>query len=232
MAINFYMFYQHNFAQQMNTFLPITLAENSLLLHANRALILPNQAVLVLSDLHLGKSGHFRKSGIAIPQKVLQQDLFRLFDLIQFFSIKEVIIVGDFFHSNHNSEHNLVARFLKDAAHVNFTLVKGNHDVLNEQWYIENSVNTVKGVYTKYGINFVHDNTDAVETDNLVISGHIHPVLKLDGKGKQSVTLPCFYFENNKLVLPAFGKFTGGFAVKKTRKNRIFVLTNNHIQEV
>jgi uncharacterized protein len=217
----------------MNAFLPLHILQHKFLLLAEKALLLEDFSTLVLSDVHFGKSGHFRKFGIAIPQKVIQHDLFRLLHLIQLYKVNEVIIVGDFFHSNHNSEHNLVSKFLQDAQHVLFTLVKGNHDILHNNWYVENGIQTIEGVYTKHGIDFVHDAADKnTASNNFVISGHIHPTITIEGKGKQSIKLPCFCVQKNEMILPAFGKFTGGYAIKKTKTNSVFAITNNAIIEL
>ena len=67
----------------MQTFLPHRIFENTFLLSANKTIFWEEEKILILSDLHLGKSGHFRKAGIAIPQNILQEDLFRLLSEIQ-----------------------------------------------------------------------------------------------------------------------------------------------------
>jgi len=64
---------------------------------------------LIISDLHFGKTGHFRKSGIAVPQGVYKEDLQRLVSQIQYFQPSQLIIVGDFFHSQLNKELELLA---------------------------------------------------------------------------------------------------------------------------
>jgi metallophosphoesterase superfamily enzyme len=56
--------------------------------------------VLIVSDLHFGKTGHFRKSGIAVPQSVYKKDLQRLFHQVQYFQPRKLIVVGDLFHSS------------------------------------------------------------------------------------------------------------------------------------
>jgi metallophosphoesterase superfamily enzyme len=55
-------------------------------LSPERVLYWEEEKTLILSDLHFGKTGHFRKSGIAVPQSIYQQDLQRLFHQISFFN--------------------------------------------------------------------------------------------------------------------------------------------------
>ena len=75
------------------------LKENNFLLSSQRCLFWIEQKILIVTDLHLGKSGHFRKNGIAIPQTIFKEDIQRLFDQITFYKPTQLIIVGDLFHS-------------------------------------------------------------------------------------------------------------------------------------
>ena len=69
-----------------------------------RAIFWKSQKSLILSDLHIGKSAHFQKSGIPVPSSVLQNDLNRLEQLIHHFSAEKLIIVGDLFHAEYNKD--------------------------------------------------------------------------------------------------------------------------------
>ena len=44
-------------------------------------------------------------------------------------------------------------------------------------------------------------------------SGHIHPGIRIDGAGRQSLYFPCFYFGKKYAVLPAFSRFTGAAVI-------------------
>ena len=54
-------------------------------LSAQRIIFWEEQKVLILSDLHLGKTGHFRKAGIAVPQAVYKEDLATAFKFVALF---------------------------------------------------------------------------------------------------------------------------------------------------
>ena len=71
----------------------------NLWLSGERCIYWENEKSLIVSDLHFGKSGHFSKSGIPIPQSVFNEDLQRLVNLLQYFKPEKLIVVGDFFHS-------------------------------------------------------------------------------------------------------------------------------------
>ena len=78
---------------------PLTVSNQRLVLSADRCIYWEDEQTLLLSDMHIGKSAHFRKAGIAIPQQVFQEDLHRFFQQVHLFSPKKIIVTGDFFHS-------------------------------------------------------------------------------------------------------------------------------------
>ena len=84
---------------------------------------------LILADLHLGKAGHFRKSGIPISDLIHSKDILILDKLIAKFKPQQVIFLGDLFHSVHNQGREVFKRWMKSKAPLPFKLVLGNHDV-------------------------------------------------------------------------------------------------------
>src|SRR5687768_9691639 len=114
---------------------PYLIQNEQFWLSAGRALYWERKKWLIISDLHHGKTGHFRKAGIAIPQNVLKEDLQRLVELVQHFQPAKLIVVGDFFHSHANLEVDLFSRWRKTLAFLPIVLVRGNHDILKRSWY-------------------------------------------------------------------------------------------------
>jgi len=88
----------------MQQFIPHTVSGNNFLLSSDRCIYWQEEKTLVLSDLHLGKTGHFRKEGIAVPQAILKDDLQCFVTLIQQFRPEKILIIGDMFHL-HVSDH-------------------------------------------------------------------------------------------------------------------------------
>ena len=64
------------------------------------------------------------------------------------------------------------------------------------------------------------------------LAGHIHPGVRLKGKGNQQHRLPCFYFGKKSGILPAFGSFTGLATIKVKKENRVFVITKTEVIKV
>lgn len=204
-------------------------------LHPHRLLFWEEEKVLIGSDLHLGKIGHFRKAGIALPQQAYKEDLHRLFSALQYFQPKQFLIVGDLFHSKANKELDWFLRWRADLAAIDFLLIRGNHDLLSDQWYQQHQISVCPS-YTCNGLHFVHDPQEAkgneqqaISNGQATVSGHIHPGIRLNGFARQSVQLPCFYFSPTQCILPAFGQFTGLYNVRPQAGDNIFVLLNNEI---
>lgn len=215
----------------MPAFIKHSIQNNDFILHCNRTIFWEQEKALILSDLHIGKTGHFRKSGIPIPPAVTKEDMQRLVDSIQFFKPQQLIIVGDLFHSIENKEHDWFLKWRNDFPHVHFLLIKGNHDIVAEQWYKDAGIEVALDHWKKNKFIFVHHMEDytAASNEEYIFSGHIHPAVSIKGLGKQSLRFPCFYFTEKYAVLPAFGKFTGTYLVEPGKKEKAFAVVNNSV---
>jgi len=192
-------------------------------LSGQRLMYWEEQKTIIASDLHLGKSGHFRKSGIAIPQQVMQQDLIRLFDQVQFFKPSRLLVVGDLFHSHSNKEMDWFARWRNDLSWLHILLVRGNHDILHDDWYAANHIELTTE-WQEAGIHFIHEPVADVRYEQPLISGHVHPGIRVEGIARQSLRLPCFYFGRQHCILPAFGLFTGTHPIKPKKHEVVFAI--------
>lgn len=209
---------------------PFNIQNQSLLLSPNRTLFWQEQQALICSDLHLGKAGHFRKSGIALPPHIFKEDVQKLFAAIQFFNAKQVLIVGDMVHSHANKELDLFLKWRNDFADVDFHLIKGNHDILLKKWYADAQIVLHEEQLIVDPFLFTHDPTKS--DTYYVISGHIHPGISVKGLGKQSLKFPCFYFGKEQCILPAFGGFTGSHAIEPKKAEKVFAIVENSIIQI
>lgn len=217
--------------------LPYKIFDQTFWISAGRALYWENEKALVVSDMHFGKTGHFRKAGIAVPQSVYMQDLQRLVSQIQFFSPSCVYVVGDLFHSVANKELELFTKWRNDLPDIKFSLIKGNHDILKENWYSTAGIDLVKDGLSINGICLTHDNDncgtksylDGGKEIRYTISGHIHPGVTVRGLGRQALCLPCFYFGDTLAVLPAFSHFTGTATIRPEAGDSVFAIAGNKV---
>lgn len=197
-------------------------------LSANRSVFWEEEQALIVSDLHFGKTGHFRKAGIAVPQQVYKEDLQRLISSLQHFRPRQIIAVGDLFHSLANLELDWFKRWRSDFSALEFHLVKGNHDILKEQWYQEMDIRVWEKELILDSIRFTHDYCED-ETADYSFCGHIHPGVVVNGLGKQSLRFPCFYFSSRHCILPAFSKFTGMAAIEPSVSDAVYAIVENSL---
>lgn len=217
----------------MPSFIKHTINQNDFILNSNRTIFWEQEKILILSDLHLGKTGHFRKSGIGVPATIMKEDMHRFVAAIQFYKPLLVVIVGDLFHSVENKEHELFLKWRNDLQHVPMLLVKGNHDIVSETWYKNAGIETAEKIWRRNNFLFVHQIEDAeveaLKESDYFFSGHIHPAISIKGLGKQSLRFPCFYFTPQYAVLPAFGKFTGTYLVEPEKNETAFAVVEDSV---
>ncbi|HVX48525.1 MAG TPA: ligase-associated DNA damage response endonuclease PdeM [Chitinophagaceae bacterium] len=213
---------------------------NTFWLLSQKAVFWEERKAVILSDLHLGKTGHFRKEGVPVPQAVYKDDLHRLFHIIQHYKPEQVIIAGDMFHSRMNREVDLFTRWRRDIAQLHILLVRGNHDILHDEHYREAGIALAEGSVTIDGFCFVHDINDisnagepaANNHQPYYFSGHVHPGIVLKSGSRQSVCLPCYYFGNTYAVLPAFSAFTGMYPITPKKRDSIFAILKDSVMKV
>ena len=220
---------------------PHRIRGQQLWLSPHRCLFWEEERSLILSDLHFGKTGHFRKAGIAVPQSVYREDLLRLLSLIQYFQPRQLLVVGDLFHSRENKELNLFRRWRDDFPDLGIRLILGNHDVLHEDWYEAAGITVSRDMLRLGEFAFIHDIAEvgtagggtagggaaAGEPAGMApyfFSGHLHPGIRIRGMGRQSLQFPCFYFGGDYAILPAFGHFTGTVSIDAGPESNVFAI--------
>ncbi len=219
----------------MNALVAYSINNHHFLLSPERVIFWEDQKTLIIADLHIGKTGHFRKSGIAVPQKVYREDLQRLFTQILQYKAERLVIVGDLTHSGNNKEIELFSKWRKDLAALHITLVNGNHDILDEQVYRDMSIERRQELQIG-SFSFVHDPAEvlkpAIINGHYTFCGHLHPSVHIKGRGRQVLQFPCFYFAGYFGVLPAFSRFTGMHAVKPEKNDHVFAIIENGLVQM
>ena len=216
---------------------PHIIRNNTFWVSPERCLLWEEENTLIVADLHLGKSGHFRKSGIGIPQSIYKADLQRLMAQLYLYKVDRLIIAGDLTHSTANKELDLFLKWRKDFSLLHIDLVKGNHDILADSWYEEAAIKVSTWKMKTGPFIFLHDlkaekDLTAEEKGLYRFTGHLHPAINLKGKGKQSLKFPCFYFTNEYCILPAFSRFTAGFKVNPEKDETVFAIVEDGIMQL
>ena len=201
--------------------------------------LLPQKAIfwreantLLLADLHLGKVSHFRKAGIALPGTAALRDYEVLSALLDRHVGARVVLLGDLFHSVANAEWALFADWMRQYPTTAFVLVKGNHDILPAPLYHAERMTVFPETWHVPPFVFSHIALPEPPTNGYNLSGHVHPAVRLSGRGSQQLVLPCFYFRPGGGLLPAFGSLTGRATIQAVPGSQVFVVTPNAVLPV
>ena len=191
----------------------IHIGEEKLHLNAGAALYWESKKILVVADLHLGKTAHFRKHGIPVPITLLHDDLERLTSIIGQYQPETLLVCGDMFHQDFNNDIDLFMNWRNGFDALEIILIKGNHDKFSVSLCNSLGIEVMQPHLDILPFRFVHKPPipNAIGTDKnfITISGHLHPGVRLRGKARQWLRLPCFTLTSSALVLPAFSMFTG-----------------------
>lgn len=202
-------------------------------LSPGRCIYWEEEKTLILSDLHFGKTGHFRKAGIAVPAHIYKEDLQRLVEQVQYFQPNQIIIVGDLFHSIANKELELFSKWRESFSSITIGLVKGNHDILKDKDYAAMNMEVHPASWQQGPFSFCHDCDDLEEdAETYAFSGHIHPGIRISGKARQALQFPCYYFTQNYCVMPAFSRFTGIALISPKKKEQVFAIADEQVIKI
>ncbi len=160
------------------------------------------EGCLIVSDLHLGRSERYaRRAGALLPPYEIAETLARLDADISATGARTVICLGDTFDDLQAAELAeadalWLARLMAGRRWV---WIEGNHDPgpvgLGGEHRAELSLAS---------LTFRHIALPAARGE---VSGHYHPKARLAGQSRR-----CFLLDNARVILPAYGTYTGGLA--------------------
>jgi len=173
------------------------------------ALFFPDDALLVVSDLHLEKGAAFARRGSFVPPYDTAATLQRLGAVIARYRPKTVISLGDSFHDRRGPSE-MPAPF-RDALVMltegrTWIWVAGNHDPDAPAGVPGETVQEVRCG----PLMFRHQ--PSARPVGGEIAGHLHPCARIVQRGR-SVRRRCFASDGRRLVMPAFGTYTGSLNV-------------------
>ncbi|MDX1543247.1 MAG: ligase-associated DNA damage response endonuclease PdeM [Christiangramia sp.] len=205
--------------------LNIRIRNRDFVLHPSGAVYWPEQEVLLIADVHLGKISHFRKHGSAVPVKAIANNFRKMDKLLKEFDPEHIVFLGDLFHSSKNMEWNIFEEWLSTLDNQVY-LIAGNHDIISPLKYEELGVK----LFSELLVDGFFLSHHPEKRDGLFnLCGHIHPGYKMIGNGKQVLKLSCFFQSQHQLILPAFGDFTGNFFMEPEEEDRVFAITGKEV---
>jgi DNA ligase-associated metallophosphoesterase len=215
----------------------IRCAGYTLQLLPQRALWWASKKTLLVADVHLGKGATFRALGQPLPRGGSAGDLQRLAALVAQLQAKQLIVLGDFWHSRRGLNptlFNALHQWRLQHSQLQVMLVRGNHDRAISKSnlpaglgieIVEEPFPLAPGLFACHepplrvpGLPQPDNNgitkmlSAPVSTNGpeaFYLAGHLHPAVRLVGKSLDSARLPCFVWQAGQLVLPAFGSLAG-----------------------
>jgi DNA ligase-associated metallophosphoesterase len=213
-----------------------------LLLLADRAAWLPDESMLLVADVHIGKALAFRRLGVPVPQGTTRHTLERLSSLLRLTAARELVLLGDFLHAapaQAPAVQSQLAVWRAEHAGVGMRLVRGNHDrhagdpaaqlgieVVDEPWPVPGPSAAPDGP----ALALCHH--PRPWPGHATLAGHLHPCIRLAGPARSHLRLPCFHFAAAVGILPAFGAFTGMHPVRRAPGDRVFAVADGEVMAV
>ena len=161
-----------------------------------------------MADLHLEKGSAAAANGNLVPPWDTGATLDRLALLIRRWRPATVVALGDSFHDSAGFARMApgdAARLVAMARTARFVWVLGNHD----PELGPGLPGTATACWHFGGLAFCHE---ARPGHGPELVGHHHPKARIPTRAG-IVTRPCFVADDNRLMLPALGAYTGGLDI-------------------
>lgn len=194
--------------------LKLTVNGEACVLRCSGALWLPAHQALIASDLHLEKGSAFAARGQMLPPYDSPATLAKLEAEIEALAPATVVLLGDSFHDSQavgRMDPTQLARLERLAAGRDWIWLEGNHDLDALAGTLDRLPGRVVETMALGGLFLIHE--PQAEPHPGETAGHLHPAARVAAYGR-GVRRPCFVTDGNRLILPAFGAFTGGLDVR------------------
>jgi DNA ligase-associated metallophosphoesterase len=201
----------------------VELAGELVWLLAHKAVYWPARRILIIADIHFGKAAAFRALGVPVPRGTTTQNLLALDALLASYACEEIVFLGDFLHARAaHAAATVEAMLAWRARHpdLRLTVVRGNHDAHAGDPAAALGIRMVDEPHQVGKLSFCH-HPDTV-APGYVLAGHVHPVFHLRAD-RGGLRLPCFLLGRQRAILPSFGAFTGGHAVRPGAGEHVYV---------
>ena len=199
--------------------LRIALSNVEVMLRWSGALWLERESTLVVADLHFEKgSSYAARFGQMLPPYDTRETLDRLDREIALLAPERLVFLGDSFHDG-DGEARLAdddARRLEGLARGrDLVWAVGNHDADGPKVL----PGEIIGEAEVSGLTLRHEPLPGIQLGE--VAGHLHPCAKVSS-GRATVRRRCFVTDGQRLVLPAFGAFTGGLNILDEAFSNLF----------
>ncbi|MEP7342367.1 MAG: ligase-associated DNA damage response endonuclease PdeM [Acidobacteriota bacterium] len=217
----------------MKSDLTTTLQGESVVLMPERTMMIERTRTLLAADVHLGKDTAFRVAGIPIPGDATADSLMRLSSALERSQARRLVFLGDLVHARTSLDAmtiSTIQAWRERHSQIEMLLVPGNHDASSGALPPELRIETTADELIEPPFVFKHH--PEASPHGYALAGHIHPAIRLTGRGRQKERVACFLFRREYGLLPAFGTFTGKADITFHSTDRAFAVTPNQIIEI
>lgn len=202
----------------------IKLCGVTLLPDVTGALYWPEEDTLIVSDLHFEKSSSFARRGVHLPPYDTSSTLAVLEGLFRFYRPWRVVALGDSFHDQEASK-NLSAgektRIKALTINSEWVWISGNHDPEPPKVFGGEVTDNLS-----IGSLVLRHEPGAQGTIG-EIAGHLHPAARVISRNRH-IRRKCFICDQDRLIMPALGAFTGGLNVLSKSFEELFPKKSFH----
>lgn len=190
----------------------------TLVLEPSGAAWWPAEQTLVFADLHFEKGSSYARGGQFLPPYDTRSTLRRIAVLIRRLAPRRVIALGDSFHDGGAGARlgdDEIAALKTLTCAGEWVWIEGNHDPDPPAWL----GGTIKSEIAVGGLTFRH--IPCPEPCAGEVAGHVHPVARIN-RGGLGLRRRCFVSDGLRLLMPAFGAYTGGYDVREESVTALF----------
>ena len=211
----------------------------TILFDSSGSIYITELSILLMSDLHIGKSYSCAKNGNFLPPFEIDETIEKIKSIVDFYNPKKIISLGDSFHEASTLEiidkiyiKNLNKIFKKREV----IFIDGNHDA--ELKSKEKIDATFKDSLKLDNFNFTHIKNSKIINNLFEFSGHFHPKVSIIFN-RVTYSLKCFVLGKNFCILPSFGTYTGGLNINSNtlkkiipQEKTVIAIGKNHLIEI
>ncbi len=197
----------------------MTLAGMDLVPDLSGAVMVPDSKTLLVADLHLEQGTSLARRGAHVPPFDTASSLALLASVIATNRPHRLIFLGDSFHDGEGSNRleDSHRRTLKSITNAVETFwISGNHDPSPPE-----DVGGFHAAQIILGAIILRHEPGPLQPDQCEISGHLHPGCVLVQRGRP-LRGKCFAYDSRRLIMPAFGAYTGALSVTGRRYHDLF----------
>jgi uncharacterized protein len=183
------------------------------------ALFCADEKLLLIADLHLEQGASLARRGLHVPPYDTLATLTMLEQVLASTKAQRLVLLGDSFHDSvaHEAIRESDAERLRQiTSSVETIWISGNHDPK-----AHDSLGGICVDEMEFGTITLRHIPSRLKEHELEIAGHLHPGATVVQRGHH-IRTKCFVGDQRRIILPAFGSYTGALNVMSCAFSGLF----------